>query len=262
MSPIFIAFALSLLFTAILWGSGIAPYSREFSTPARRLAAFILWVSVLALVVFLPAASYETGDSFAPSAEEFPLLFVGHALLAVFLVLWWRLEGRETLPAFLYLERTTDMLRSRALLGLVGGLAAWAATVIAVGTVGSIWIKLRPSEALVEIPPALFWFVELSAAQKATVVVVAMTVEEAFFRAFLQPRLGLVLSSICFAASHLSYGMPLLVVGVFTVSLFLGWLFHRTRHLLPSMIAHGTFDAVQLFLVLPWALEHVASGSQ
>ena len=80
---------------------------------------------------------------------------------------------------------------------------------------------------------------------------------QAFFRSFLQARTGLVLSSLLFAASHASYGLPLMLVGVFTVSTVLGAVFRATRDALPCMVAHAVFDGVQLFLILPAVIDAV-----
>ena len=67
-------------------------------------------------------------------------------------------------------------------------------------------------------------------------------------------RIGLVVSSILFAMSHFSYGLPSMIVGVFTISLIIGRTFARSGDLLPCIIAHGVFDAVQLLVILPLAV--------
>ena len=100
-------------------------------------------------------------------------------------------------------------------------------------------------------PPVLVWMAGLSLAQKLAIIGVSMTVEEGFFRGFLQPRIGLMATSILFALGHFSYDLPLLVVGVFVVSLVLGRCFERTGDLLPCMIAHAVFNGVQLLVILP-----------
>ena len=57
-----------------------------------------------------------------------------------------------------------------------------------------------------------------------------------------------------FALSHFSYGLPFMIVGVFTISLIIGRTLARTGDLLPCIIAHGIFDGVQLLIVLPWVV--------
>jgi hypothetical protein len=45
-----------------------------------------------------------------------------------------------------------------------------------------------------------------------------------------------------------------MIVGVFTISLVIGRTLARSGDLLPCIIAHGVFDSVQLFIVLPLAV--------
>jgi membrane protease YdiL (CAAX protease family) len=99
--------------------------------------------------------------------------------------------------------------------------------------------------------------VGLSIPMRLALVCSAGFFEELFFRSFLQARGGLLLSTILFTASHASYGMPFMLVGVFTVSVVLGRVFARRGDVVPCMVAHAVFDAVQLFVILPVV---VASG--
>lgn len=238
---------------------GIAPFRDEFRSLPRQLLALALWTAVLALVVFLPVVSASAGEPMDPAHVGFGWLFVGHALLAAFLLSWWRLRGDIGLAEFFALRRSVSW-RSYVFLGLVGGAVAWVATVAVTGLLAGAWVKVQELPPTAEIPPVIFWMAELPAWKKLVIVLVAMVVEEAFFRAFLQRRLGLWLSSALFAVSHFSYGLPFLVVGVFIVSLFFGWLFARTGSLIPPMLAHGLFNGVQLFLILPAMVEWFGGG--
>jgi membrane protease YdiL (CAAX protease family) len=140
-------------------------------------------------------------------------------------------------------------------LGAAGGAAAWAVTMAVMAIVGTAVGAIEPEvvepAARGEIPEVVRWIVDRSAFQRSLLILSAAVVEEAFFRSFLQARCGIVISSLFFMASHGSYGLPLMLVGVFTVSLVLGWIFRARNNVLPCMIAHGVFDAVQLFLILP-----------
>ena len=82
-----------------------------------------------------------------------------------------------------------------------------------------------------------------------------MTVEELFFRGWLQKRIGLLASTLIFAVSHAGYGQPFMLIGVTTISLVIGFTFYKTRNLVPCIIAHGVFDAIQIFLIVPFALK-------
>ena len=45
----------------------------------------------------------------------------------------------------------------------------------------------------------------------------------------------------------------MLLIGVTIISLIIGTAFYRTKNLLPGIVAHGVFDAVQLFVIIPIA---------
>lgn len=79
--------------------------------------------------------------------------------------------------------------------------------------------------------------------------------EEIFFRGFLQPRLGLVTTSLVFSLAHLNYGSISEVVVVFVLSLALGVAYRATGNLWTVVAAHFTFNFIQLTLGM-YAVEH------
>jgi membrane protease YdiL (CAAX protease family) len=95
--------------------------------------------------------------------------------------------------------------------------------------------------------------------KKILIVCSAMTVEEMFFRGWLQKRIGLVASTLLFALAHSGLGQPFLLIGVAIISLIIGFTFYRTKNLIPGVIAHGVFDAVQLFVVIPIAFKAIGA---
>jgi membrane protease YdiL (CAAX protease family) len=82
------------------------------------------------------------------------------------------------------------------------------------------------------------------------IALVAAVTEEIFFRGLLQPRLGLIATSILFALIHIGYGTVLQVVAPLVLGLLLGVLYQRTNSLWTPMAAHFTFDFVQLAALL------------
>ncbi|HEX3108272.1 MAG TPA: CPBP family intramembrane glutamic endopeptidase, partial [Thermoanaerobaculia bacterium] len=110
-------------------------------------------------------------------------------------------------------------------------------------------------------PPAMVgWIATLPVWKKCVLVLSAMTVEEAFFRGWLQKRIGLIASTVCFALAHAGYGQPFLLIGVALISLVIGFTFYRTKNIIPGVIAHGVFDAVQLFVIIPIAFKAAGLG--
>jgi membrane protease YdiL (CAAX protease family) len=190
----------------------------------------------------------------------FPTLFTGHLLLAIFLQGWWMLGWPMPLRRFLRLEGAT---LGDVGYGLAVGAAGWMLALLASALViGVLYlIGWQPDLAAgpegLDVPPLMLWLSDLPAARKLVVVAIAMTVEEAFYRGFLQPRIGWIPSSVLFALSHAGYGMPNLLASVLAISLVIGWAFRRVGNLLPCIVAHGLFDAVQLFVVMPIAVDQL-----
>jgi membrane protease YdiL (CAAX protease family) len=77
----------------------------------------------------------------------------------------------------------------------------------------------------------------------ATIALAAGICEETFFRGALQPRLGMILTSITFAAVHTQYGLSLDVAAVFVLSLGLGVL-RRLANTTTAIVCHVTYNAL------------------
>jgi membrane protease YdiL (CAAX protease family) len=80
-------------------------------------------------------------------------------------------------------------------------------------------------------------------------------VEELFFRGFLQPRVGIALSTVFFSMAHLSYDQPFMLVGVTFLSLLFAMIVRFRQNLWAAVAAHAVFDGVQLLVVIPFALK-------
>ena len=69
-------------------------------------------------------------------------------------------------------------------------------------------------------PPAMVPFIaSLPIWLRLLISLSAGVVEETFFRGFLQPRVGIPLSTAFFALAHLSYGQPFMLIGITLLSL-------------------------------------------
>ncbi|HEY4588628.1 MAG TPA: CPBP family intramembrane glutamic endopeptidase, partial [Thermoanaerobaculia bacterium] len=82
----------------------------------------------------------------------------------------------------------------------------------------------------------------------------AGVVEEGFFRGFLQPRVGIVMSTCLFVLAHFSYGQPFMLIGITLLSLIYAYLVRWRQTIWPAIAAHALFDGVQLLVVVPAAL--------
>ena len=79
--------------------------------------------------------------------------------------------------------------------------------------------------------------------------------EEVLFRGFLVPRIGIVLSALLFAISHLAYLSVSEFAAAFVFGLLAGYFFKRYKSLYSTMLAHAlvnflTIAAIALFIAL------------
>jgi membrane protease YdiL (CAAX protease family) len=140
-------------------------------------------------------------------------------------------------------------------LGLLLGVGAWVAVLVGIMLIGLLLIALGAGDAVPRQPPALIPFIAaLPIAVKILISLSAGVVEEWFFRGFLQPRMGLLLSTVLFALAHFSYGQPFMLIGITLLSLIYGLLVKWRQNIWPAIAAHTLFDAVQLLVVVPGAL--------
>jgi membrane protease YdiL (CAAX protease family) len=140
-------------------------------------------------------------------------------------------------------------------LGLLLGIGAWVAVLLALMAVAGVLWAVGGESAIPKSPPALVPFIAgLPIWVRFLVSLSAGVVEESFFRGFLQPRVGILLSTACFVLAHLSYGQPFMLVGIALLSLIYGWLVKWRQNLWPAMAAHALFDGVQLLVIVPAAL--------
>ncbi|MBV8518562.1 MAG: CPBP family intramembrane metalloprotease [Acidobacteria bacterium] len=226
----------------------------------------VKWIAYVWLGAFmLLLATLVTGAARHPATTKqlastpFYQVFALHALLVIFLLGWWLMTNRPPLREFLNIrhERPAEVVA----IGVSVGVGGWIVTLMLALLIALI---LRFAGALDEQaqPPAMIGFMAaMPLWKKALIVLSAMTIEEAFFRSFLQKRIGLIASTLLFALAHFTYGNPLLLIGVAIISLIIGFTFYRTKNVLPGVIAHGVFDAVQLFIIVPIAYRMIGAGA-
>ena len=95
------------------------------------------------------------------------------------------------------------------------------------------------------------WIGGLALWTRVTVSLSAGFFEEAFFRGFLQPRVGVAVSTVFFAMAHLTYEQPFMLVGITILSLLFAWLVSWRQSVWAAVAAHAVFDLTQLVVVIP-----------
>jgi len=230
-----------------------------FTDPGRRAAAYALLAAVLILTVAIPFAAGSAGSK--PEVQQLSLVsvFAVHAMLVFFLACYFALSGRRSLVEFLRLrsERPAADLSAGVVIGVLG----WVLTILTATAIVLLWYLLSrhtPAESGgPAISPMIAWLVSRPLWFRIAIVVSAMVVEELFFRSFLQPRVGPVAASLMFTAAHGVYGQPLMLVGILVISTVLSVTFARYRNVLPCIVAHGVFDSIQMFVVIPLLIKQI-----
>jgi membrane protease YdiL (CAAX protease family) len=229
-----------------------------FAEPGRRALAMGLLGAVLVLVVAIPFAGGLMGAK--PETKELSLVsvFAVHAILVFFLACYYALSGRRSIAEFLKLTsaRPARDLAVGAGIGVVG----WVLTIVTAMLILGVWYLVSPGFRAQatgggNVSPMIVWLVGQPLWVKLLIVCSAMVVEELFFRGFLQTRVGPVAATLMFTAAHGSYGQPLVLVGILVIATVLAITFSVYRNVLPCIVAHGVFDAIQMFVIIPLALK-------
>jgi membrane protease YdiL (CAAX protease family) len=230
-----------------------------FTEPGRRALAVGLLAAVLILTVAIPFAAGTAGTK--PEVQQLSLfsVFAVHAILVFFLACYYALSGRRSLADFLKLrsDRPAADLSAGVLIGVTG----WILTIVTATALVLVWYLFSrhspAGPAGPSVSPMIEWLVSRPLWVRIAIVVSAMVVEELFFRSFLQTRVGPVASTLMFTAAHGVYGQPLMLVGILVISTVLSVTFWRYRNVLPCMVAHGVFDSIQMFIVIPLILKEI-----
>lgn len=224
--------------------------------PGRRAAALTLLGAILLLTVALPFAGGLAGGQ--PETKHLTVLtlFGVHLLLLLFLLCYYMLARRRPLAEFLRLRSARPLAEFSS--GILIGFAGWLLTILALLAVLGIWFVLRrpgPETSGPSVSPTVVWLVSQPLSVRIGIVVSAMIVEELFFRSFLQTRVGPLAATLMFTAAHGVYGQPLILVGILAISAVLSVTFALYGNVLPCIAAHGTFDAIQMFVLIPLAVK-------
>lgn len=234
----------------------------------RSLALTCLW-GVLWIGVFSPLATLGQATELDLSAVSTPQLFLLHLLFVLVMMVWYVL-GFAGQPGFGFAGkngwvaqfglRATSVWREIGL-GLVVGVGAWFVVLVAMTLLALVLWWLGGAELLPTEPPSVVpWIAALPIAVRLLVSLSAGVVEESFFRGLLQPRFGILMSTALFVLAHASYEQPLMLVGITLLSLIYGFLVVWRQSIWAAMAAHTLFDAMQLLVIIPWALQMLEEG--
>lgn len=220
----------------------------------RGVLALVFYAASLVGAFLLPLLNLVQGVSQSGSAEgasltlELLLLNLAFNLIVLFL---FPLAGLAlTYPNFPAVGRRLGLiLGPRLPFDVLLGAAACIASLLTLAGILAVLQEagaytVEESPLIPQIQALLSWPVVV------LVSVVAAVTEEVFFRGLLQPRIGLLASSLLFGFVHLGYGTVLQVVAPIALGLLFGALYQWTRRLWAPLAAHFLFDLIQLSVLL------------
>lgn len=294
--PVVLALAAVLLFDHMTRRRGLDPPG--FRVQLRRIAGTSLVAFSFYVGIFAALGSIGRQGEVDLSRLESWQLFALHALFALTIVGWWASgffaafhQPAELLPperpagdsasapaairppadapapawrSFAeQLGFATPNLSRELAVGAVAGFGAWLVVLCGVVLFAVALAAISGEELLPQAPPAVIpWLAAQPVLLRLGIAASAGLVEEAFFRGFLQPRIGIALSTLFFALAHLSYDQPIMLVGVTLLSLLYGLLTRWRQNIWPAIVAHFLFDAIQLLVVIPAVLELFQPGAK
>jgi membrane protease YdiL (CAAX protease family) len=268
-APLLLAFATALLVDRATARRGLLPPGFGAPEPLpgevswhsrfaalRRLAALVVLALVLWVGVYLPLGLVGVEQEVDLAQLSPARLFLLHGLFVVALGAWLLLGFGPAPRRWLrQLGLKARNVAYELAIGAACGILGWAAVLaILAGMAGLLW-SLGGPELLPSEPPEMVpWLAGLPFALRAAVSLSAGVVEETFFRGFLQPRIGILASSALFVLAHLSYEQPLMLVGISLLSFLFALLVRFRQSIWSAIAAHAVFDAIQLLVLIPWAV--------
>ena len=264
-----------------------------FRRPWRRAAASFLVVAILWTAIFRPLGDIGLELKLDLSHVSTVQLFLLHVLMAIAVLGWFALgfaglpPGRpaalleadgpplDTAAAAPPAPRPLGLGRQlaaqlglvaasiprEAMIGILAGVLAWGAVLAALLAVAFVVWAVGGDSALPKPSAIVPWIAALPLAVRFLVSLSAGVVEETFFRGFLQPRIGIVASTAFFVVAHVSYGQPLMLVGITLLSLIFAFLVRWRQTIWPAIAAHALFDGIQLLVVIPIALRMLGQSA-
>ena len=152
-------------------------------------------------------------------------------------------------------EQTRQRLGIERLSGRQAGLAAGLAVGIVAVYYGVDWVwrSVAPDnyELMEQVGEVLYGGVT-APWQAILISLTAGVMEELLFRGAVQPRFGILLTSVLFTAAHIQFGFTPATLEIFAAALVLGWL--RRRHNTSAcMLLHFLYNVLALivFPLLP-----------
>ncbi len=236
----------------------VLPIDPESPVDMTGLSIVLGLAGFLGGPIFGGASAIEAPDPGAiPAISYIDLLLQGAAfLLVAYMAVGWPISRFDQVPGK---PRVRSLREATERLGIVApdlrtigwGIGATLLCFLAAGIAGYLGSLLQPgsAEGVTEVVEAMTGAIR-TVPGALLIGISAGVGEEAIFRGALQPRLGIVLTSLAFALLHGGqYGLNFSIVGLFLVSLVLGVTRQRCNTT-AAMIAHALFNSLQVLALV------------
>lgn len=212
-----------------------------------RYLSYSITVLIVALLIVTIVAYGESNPQVShPLLESYSSMALSLLLSsAVFSYLIYKGKGPKQIIAELGLSKNKLTIRILALGAMIFFAVMLFSLVLSIiSMVTNIQLPTNVQTVLAGTPLYFMVFTFL----------VAPINEEIFFRGFLVPRIGIILSSILFALAHLSY----FSISEFSAALFFGllagYIYKKTKSLYPSLLAHMVINLITITSIISFGM--------
>ncbi|MGD0510328.1 MAG: type II CAAX endopeptidase family protein [Candidatus Micrarchaeaceae archaeon] len=207
---------------------GLSP--KKDSSKFLLYAAYTITVFLFLFIVATLLIYNSVPVSKQPDLEAYSSIAL--SFLLSFFVLSYMLHKGKTLKMIIKdLKLSKDRLTLKFVLigvGVFFVIVLFSLALTAFSTVTNVQLPTNVQQVLAGTPLYFLIFTFL----------IAPINEEIFFRGFLVPRLGIIISAVLFAIVHLSYLSVSEFLAAFVFGLIAGYVYKKTQSLYPSIVAH------------------------
>jgi uncharacterized protein len=225
---------------------------RVVHTVALQLAILLLtsWVATQFGGSALDAKSYGSNGLFDAPLAELPLLAAGFFGVGIFV----KRNFAESLARLGLVRPSRWQVVAALLVAQVMSLVGAGADFL------TNWLTPQTANQLNQVSNALYGSFGSDILPWVLLAVSAGVAEEVLFRGAIQPRLGLLLTSLLFTATHLQYGFSIVLAVILLGGLSLG-LLRKHANTTTAIICHVTYDLLA-GLPFPYWWLFIALGIQ
>lgn len=203
----------------------------------KRLFSVLLVISIISFILVAACANFEgypLCDFFIENYLYFGAGSIHLGLFSAAMMVLWKKNLKTTLKSL----RFPGSFLENLLFSISGFIAIFVVLFI----LGAIAIftgfndQEKVQEKVDELPIYILAFA----------IIAAPISEELFFRAFLVPRTGIVLSSFLFGMMHFAYGSVMEVAGAALIGLVLAGIFKISKSITPCLIIHVAYNLLSI----------------